>query len=121
MQNQSTKSQKTGKHRKKSDFLRCRTCFLFLSASENLTSEQQHVHCRKENDKDDQRQHRLRRRERCKEHHGESEHDRGEILIHHIVGCGGLEFTVHLAKQDDTRACRTHEYKAPLFSLQPPT
>ena len=71
--------------------------FLFLK---DLCAEKDHVHHSKEKDENDQRQNLISRRKGRKKHHGESKNNGGEILIDHVVGCGGLELRIQLTKQE---------------------
>ena len=80
------------------------SALLTLPFFKDLTSEQYQIHHRKECGKDDKYKDRMIGRESRKEHHRESKYDRGEVLIDHIVGSGGLELAVDLAEEDDTRA-----------------
>ena len=83
---------------------------LFLFLFENLASEQDYIHRRKEQYENCKCKYRLYGSKRCQEHHREAEGYRGEVLIDHIIRRRSAEFTVYLTQKNYTRARRTREH-----------
>ena len=70
------------------------TLFCVLPA-ENETAEQQNIHTQEEKNQDNHGQRGLFGSQCCQQHHGETEDNGREVLVHHVICSGAFKLSVN--------------------------